>query len=497
MNNAPKLSYNQQWRVLTGVLLTLDALFIWSSLTLAYSVRIGSGILEYNGPRDSQSYELLVILSVPIWLILFAVYGLYRRDSLLSGIAEYQQAVKACTSGIIIIVIISFLWRDLVLVSRVWLMLSWFMSCLWVALGRFIIRRLANQMRHRGWFTARAIIVGANEQGISIARQWNNSSVSGMRVVGFADDFKPIGTPVTDGLQVIGRPTRLLQLAQQYRFDEIILLPNAVARETFEEIIAESSGQKSYVLRLSMGFFELLTTGVATTNKTFVPLFTINENRIVGIDAVMKGVMDYGVGSLLLLLVLPLILLIACALKLLRKARQVLYWYPIIGQGGTTFQMVKLNTRVDINGVLPFDATPFERWLYHSGLDKLPQLVNVVAGHMSLVGPRPRIADENDEHLATLRHLQTVKPGIIGPWMVHEFWSTSDEAHDDLYYVRNWTIWLDLQIIVQSIIEMLISGREHQISSHEHTSSQEQKLLVQINQNIAPEIRAHLAKGKE
>jgi putative colanic acid biosysnthesis UDP-glucose lipid carrier transferase len=318
-----------------------------------------------------------------------------------------------------------------------------------------------------------------------------------MRVIGFADDFKPIGTPVTDGLQVIGRPTRLLQLSQQYGFDEIILLPNAVARETFEEVIAESSGQKTYILRLSPGFFELLTTGVATTNKTFVPLFTINENRIVGIDAVMKGVMDYGLGSLLLLIVSPVILLIACALKLKRQARKVFQQYPTIGQGGATFQMVKFNTRVDTNGNMPPDATSFERWLYHSGLDKLPQLTNVVTGHMSVVGPRPRIADEHDERLATLMHLQAVKPGIIGPWMVHEFWSTSDEAHDDLYYVRNWTIWLDLQIIVQSIIEMLVSGREHQINSYDSTGAQERKLLAQINQHIAPEIRAHLAKGKE
>jgi FlaA1/EpsC-like NDP-sugar epimerase len=103
-----------------------------------------------------------------------------------------------------------------------------------------------------------------------------------MQVVGFVDDFKPMGTPVVNNLKVIGRPTSLYELVRQTGANEVVVVPNAVAWETFEEIIARANVQDGYTLRLSPGFYEMLTTSVTVTNKTFVPLLKINETRLVG-----------------------------------------------------------------------------------------------------------------------------------------------------------------------------------------------------------------------
>jgi lipopolysaccharide/colanic/teichoic acid biosynthesis glycosyltransferase len=358
------------------------------------------------------------------------------------------------------------MWRD-VEVSRGWLLLSWLLSCGLVGLERFMVRRAAYALRSRGWFTARVLIVGANDQGIAIARQWSQSPTSGMQVVGFVDDFKPMGTPVVNSLKVIGRPTSLHDLVRQTGANEVVVVPNAVAWETFEEIIARANVQNGYTLRLSPGFYELLTTSVTVTNKTFVPLLTINETRLVGVDAVLKSLLDYGLGVPMLIGTLPVMALIALGLRLSRRDKPVLVRYRTLGQSGTTFEMCKFNTRIEAVSRLagssraaipiPPGVSWLDRTLYRRGLDKLPQLFNVMMGQMSLVGPRPRIVEDKTDARAAL-NLQTVKPGMIGPWTLPGACSSGDETQDELYYVRNWTIWLDLHVLFRAVLKGFATG---------------------------------------
>jgi lipopolysaccharide/colanic/teichoic acid biosynthesis glycosyltransferase len=450
-------SYGRQRLFFVGLLLVLDALAVLASLTLAYAIRISSGLLTYTADYDVATYRMLAILSVPVWLALFWANGLYRQDNLMGGSTEYKQAVKACGYGVIaLIILVFFLWHDTIDISRVWLLLALCFSIALVVGERFLARRIAYFLRRAGWFTARVLIVGANDQGIAMAEQWHASAISGMQVIGFVDDFKPAGTVVFDDVRVIGRPTSLAQLVEQTGAHEVVVVPNAVAWETFEEIIALASAPKRYTLRLSPGFYEMLTTSIAVTNKTFVPLFTINEARIVGVDAILKKVLDYGLGLVLAAVALPVVLAITLARKMAHWDEPLLVRHNTIGQAGAMFTMYKFNTapiasRRKHEGRLSW----LEHQLYEGGLDKLPQLYNVLRGHMSLVGPRPRVLGSRAVDPRKVCSLCAVKPGIIGPWMVQECWTT-EESHDELYYVRNWTIWLDLQILAQSVLSMLI-----------------------------------------
>ncbi len=460
-------NYDQQWRLLTWALLALDSLAVLGSLVFAYALRISSGLLAYHGPQQNEDiYRMLAFISVPMWLSLFAMTGLYKRDTLLGGVVEYQRVIRACTSGVMAFVVLSFLWRDIE-VSRGWLLISWVLSCGLVGLERFAVRRAAYALRSHGWFTARVLVVGANDQGIAIARQWSQSPASGMQVVGFVDDFKPMGTPVVNNLKVIGRPTSLYELVRQTGANEVVVVPNAVAWESFEEIIARANVQDGYTLRLSPGFYEMLTTSVTVTNKTFVPLLKINETRLVGVDAVLKSLLDYGLGVLMLIVTLPVMALIALGLKLNRRDKPVLVRHQTLGQSGATFEMCKFNTRIESVSRLagssraaipiPPGVSRLERTLYRRGLDKLPQLFNVVKGQMSVVGPRPRIVEDKTDARTAL-NLQTVKPGMVGPWTLPGVCSSGDETQDELYYVRNWTIWIDLHVVFQAILKGFATG---------------------------------------
>lgn len=437
------LSYARQWTWLIAGLLSMDALAVWASLWLAYELRLASGLLTYYAEFNPNTYRLMVLFSAPCLIVLLAAAGLYKRANLLGGTIEYKQVIKAAGAGVLLFVVGSFVWREDVLLSRGWVVFSLIFLCVFLSLERLTMRRLAYALRRRGWLTARTLVVGANDQGIAIARQWHLSPTSGECVIGFVDDFKPIGTTVFEDLKVIGPATLLDQLIDRLEVDEVVVVPNAVAWETFEEIIAQSSAAKDYDLLLSPGFYELLTNGVAVTNKAYVPLFTINEARLVGPDAFLKACLDYGLGLILFSVALPLLSFIAIGLKLTRRA--VFSPHSTVGQGGKIFSMLKFNTADQLPVWLRY-------LLQQRALDKLPQLVNVIRGQMSLVGPRPRVLDDTTVDPRQMHNLQSMKPGLTGPWLVQEFWSSADEMQDDLYYIRNWTIWLDLQIIFQSML---------------------------------------------
>ncbi len=459
---ASRLTYDRQWAILIGVLVILDALVVYTSLNLAYVVRISSGLLAYSASHDPVAYRWFTVVSLPAWLIICALFGLYRRDNLLGGLLEYRQAFGACTAGTMAIIVVTFFWRNEMEISRGWLLLAWGLACSLLIAERFLVRRVAYLLRRRGWLTARVLIAGANDQGCAIARQWLRNPISGMAVVGFVDDFKPVGAPVADGLRVLGRPSDLDAIVHRTGAQEVVVVSNAVAWETFEEVIGRATARNGYTVRLSPGFYETLATGVAVTNKTFVPLLTVEQARLVGLDTVLKRLLDYGLAAPLTLLAIPLLALIALGLRLSRPG-PVLDRHLALGQGGAAFTMYKFRTHPPP----PFprrEGGPgglgprLEQFLARSGLDKLPQLFNVLAGQMSIVGPRPRVLGAVDDAPHIAPNFQAVRPGIIGPWIVSTTWVSGDEAQDELYYVRNWTIWLDLQILTQTVLGWLTSA---------------------------------------
>ena len=194
------------------------------------------------------------------------------------------------------------------------------------------------------------------------------------------------------------------------------------------------------------------------TNKTFVPLLTIHENRIVGVDAVLKWLLDCGLGALLAIITLPISAAIALALKMRNPGAPVIQRYRMNGQGGTAFTMHLFNTSPTMlmraNAARP--GRRFERFVRFTGMHKLPQLMDVLTGKMSLVGPRPRADVNQVTDMHTMHNLLAVKPGIVGPWVRKDHLRSPDPETDELNYVRNWQIWLDIPILSEAVIMLLV-----------------------------------------
>ncbi len=447
LSQGERPALRREWRAFIAYLAVLDSATVLFSLWLAHSFRISSGILDYYGLENLSAYRALSFYSLPIWLALFAFFGLYRRDNLLGGTKEYQLLFKACTAGVIAIVLLSFLWRDqFSLVSRGWLITAWALSIAFLLLQRFISRRIGYGLRRHGYLTNRVLLVGANDQGLAMAQQWTSSPTSGIQIVGFLDDFKAYGTDVGGGVKVLGRPRNLHDLVRQHEVDEVVVVPNAIAWETFEEIIINGNCDGDYTMRLSPGFYEIMSTSVAVTNRQFVPLLTVHDARLVGPDAAVKAALDYGLGVPMLLLTLPFLGLLALFIKLADRDLPVFERNPVLLPNGAVLNMLCFRTRRP-------DGAPslHGRWLEQTELERAPQIFHVVAGQMSLVGPRAQPADRDSRDERATRNQRTLKPGMIGPWSVWTYWSQGDERNFDLYYIRNWTPWLDLQILFQSV----------------------------------------------
>ncbi len=456
-------------RLLVISLLIADGLAIAFALYLAYYVRIGSGWLPYQVSREFSPYGRRILIAVPIWLSLFAFCHLYDADYLLGGPQEYANVVTGCTFGVVALMLLGFWEKDLFL-SRAWFALSWLFSVITVGGVRFGLRRVGYRLRRRGLFVRRTIILGANEHGRAIAVQLGLAASSGVDVVGFVDDFLPVGTQVINELQVLGRPRDLAQLTKELRVSEVIVVPNALAWETFREIIRLASTTDGFEIKLSPGYYEMLTTGVRVEYRNFVPLISIERARITGIDAWLKSLLDYGLALLALVVLAPFMALIAVGIKL-TSTGPILERHQVLGCQNERFHTLKFRTGLTGNP-RPIFANPLSfprelaacyplgRWLFRTGLDKLPQLFNVLKGEMSLVGPRTISVGSTDACEQWLLNLLTMKPGITGPWVVAgQKRSLEEEMRLDMYYIRNWTIWADLHILFQTLKRLVRQGR--------------------------------------
>ncbi len=441
---------------LVVLLLIGDALAIAGALVFAFFARYNLEwlpLVERLEPITSR-YQVMIPLAIPLWLAVFALNRLYDLRDLLVGLEEYRRVAIGGSLGILILIVVSFIEPNLS-ISRSWLVLSWISAIIFVSAMRFAIRRVVFLLRRRGNFITRAIIVGANEHGKAIARSLAPAPQSGIEVVGFVDDFLPRDARVLDALRVLDRPAALARVAAETRATEVIVVQGAVVWESFMEIITRSaSSLNGLTIKFSPGFYEIMSTGVRLSYDGVVPLLVLEKNRITGLDALMKNVMDYSISLFFVILLAPLYLAVALMIKLATRD-SMLEPEAVVGAREKIFATWKFRTRRD--GA----DHPLGKLLYRAGLDKLPQLFNVLRGEMSLVGPRPIPAARANIYQEWLPSLLTVKPGMTGPWVVSGAAADSLEAEIrlDLFYTRHWTIWMDWQILAQTLLRLLQSER--------------------------------------
>jgi lipopolysaccharide/colanic/teichoic acid biosynthesis glycosyltransferase len=368
-------------------------------------------------------YREFILLLIPVFLAIFLFQGLYEPQNLLGGTQEYAAVVRACSYGLVATVLIGFAVRQPV--SRTWPVLSWCFATGLVGAERFAMRRFAYRLRRRGYFTRRTIVVGADADSVALAKQLHDDG-SGIRIVGFLDAYQPAGAVLADGLRILGPPTALRQVAARTGAHEAIIVPQALPWETVQALITEAAAAPNGLrIHLSPGFYELLVTKVRLLEWNRVPLLAVTRVTLTPFEAAFKRTLDCVLGAALLIAFTPVLAYCTAWLRA-HGSRGVLESRQVAGRHGKTFAQLAFNGRLN---------SDFIR--------KLPGLINVLAGQLSLIGPRPRRVDEPGARESP--HSLTIRPGLTGPW--RQVSDLDEQAILDLYYIRSYSIWLDLQVL--------------------------------------------------
>jgi len=468
---------NMQWGLFILSLISSDAMMTFVAFWVAYYFRFVTFVkyFDQTATISFTTYKFLLFSMPFIWLAIFAFNGLYAKDNLLGGTQEYSKVFRSAGEGFLVIVIAGFLGPNIV-IARGWLLMAWLFTFFFVASARFLLRRVVYALRKQGYFLTPAIIVGANQEGRWLAEQLLKWETSGLHLVGFVDKKTPVTFPLFHDLVSLGTVEQLGEIIERYNVGEIILASSAIStRDYLLEIFRKYGVSDKVNIRMSSGLYEILTTGLTINEFAYVPLVYVNKVRLTGPDIVMKFVLDYILTIGILLILSPFLLIVAIVVKL-SSPGPIIHKRLVMGLNGKQFYAYKFRTMV-VNGSEVLDKHPelkdelarnhklkndpritrIGAFLRKFSLDEIPQLINVLKREMSLVGPRMISPEEVTMYKQFDMNLLTVLPGITGVWQVS---GRSDISYEervrlDMYYIRNWSIWLDLQLLLQTIPAVL------------------------------------------
>jgi exopolysaccharide biosynthesis polyprenyl glycosylphosphotransferase len=314
-----------------------------------------------------------------------------------------------------------------------------------------------------------------NQEGRLLYEQITTSQNSGLRMLGYVDVSELSADPDILNLKRLGSLANLDAIIQRQQIETIILTSSALSQEQVIDLFTKYGTLKNLQMRLSTGLYEIITTGVQVREDGMVPMMVINKVRMAGADQFFKSLLDYLITIPVLIILLPVFLVVAVAIKL-DSTGPIIYRRRVVGVNGKEFDAFKFRTMIQDsdrylaahpellteykeNYKLKRDprVTRLGQFLRKFSIDELPQLVNVLRNEMSIVGPRMITPQELEKYNQWGINLLTVKPGITGMWQVR---GRSDVSYEervrfDMFYIRNWTIWMDIQLIFQTIPAIL------------------------------------------
>jgi len=439
--------------------LAADLLLIAACWILAYVLRFFVFGTVDVPPFEGYAYQLIPILLV--WGVAFRGFGLYRPHRLGSHLSEWLDVAKASTLGVLVLIaVMTFAFRSYDY-SRIVIALFWASSIVVVSLWRAAFREALRVARRRGYNQRHAVIVGGGEPAAEVLRVLRRRPDVGIRVIGLLSDKREADG---SGVSWLGGPEEIRTVLDRHTVDIVfIALPhNDYPRLT---AVLNGIGDDPVTIHFVPDVFGLASLRGGVEEFESIPFIHLRESPLYGWNRVLKRGFDLGFGTLALVVAAPLMLLIALGLRL-GSPGPVLYRQERMGLDGRRFKMLKFRTmRVDAEvdsgpvWARPGDPrrTRLGALLRRSGLDELPQLVNVLRGEMSLVGPRPERPSFVEEFRRKvpgymLRH--KVKAGITG-WAQINGWrgntAIEKRIEYDLYYIERWSLGFDLKILLRTL----------------------------------------------
>ena len=425
-------------------------------------------------PLSALYLPFLVYVMVTLsWSISLMLSGAYDPQQVLRW---FNEASRVIVAGILAtIVTAGALYMTYREVSRLQFFYI-FVVTLGILLTHRALLRIAYRLvgKARPGSQGRVLIVGAGDLGQRVSEVILDHSRWGFSLVGFLDDDEGKQGETYSGAKVLGKIFEVQEFVAERQVDEVWIALPVWALDRLNLVIQEL---EKFPVRIKVvpDYFSLAMVQAKAEILGGIPIIGLREPVIEGLPRLLKRGFDLVIGSLLLLLVTPPMLVIAIAIRL-DSPGHVIFRQERVGENGRLFGMYKFRTMIasaeaqqaevnmetqddDVLHKRPDDprVTKVGHFLRRYSLDELPQLMNVIKGEMSLVGPRPEMPWLVDRYESWQRKRFAVPQGITGWWQIN---GRSDKpmhlnTDDDLYYVYNYSIWLDIKILLRTPLAVL------------------------------------------
>jgi Undecaprenyl-phosphate glucose phosphotransferase len=448
-------------RVFEHLTLATDVILIALCWLAAYGLRfyvVGPPLVTPDVP-PFREYVLQLAPIVVVWGIAFRWFDLYRPRRLGSYVSEWADVAKASSLGVLVLIaIMQFVFKNIEY-SRVVIVYFWALSIVAVSLWRATFREGLRLARRHGVNLRRAVVVGGGGAAAEVLGALRRRPDVGVHVLGLIGDKQEDA-----GGSWLGRFEDLRAILDREQVDLVLIaLPHGEYGRL--ATVLSDIGDDPVAIHLVPDMYGLVSMRGGIEEFEGVPIIHLRESPLFGWNRVLKRTLDLVVGGLALVVVAPLLLVVAAAVKLTSPG-PVLLRQERMGLDGRAFAMLKFRTmRVDAEAesgpvwAAPDDdrRTPIGAVLRRFSVDELPQLLNVLRGEMSLVGPRP----ERPVFVETFRHRipgymlrHKVKAGMTG-WAQINGWrgntSLEKRIEYDLYYIERWSLGFDLAILLKTL----------------------------------------------
>lgn len=452
------------------LVLLSDVLAIISAYVVAYAIRAKLVEKPLAYPYGFMKYLRAIISFLPLWIIIFAAVGLYKTGRSQNRLAQLGQLIVATAGGTLALILIDFFRTTPLFPSKGISILGFGLSLLFVVLGREVLHSIRRVLIRAGKWTKRVALIGKEDQTATrILKALKNE---GGKIVAVVAERK-----WGNNYHHYNNVEEFITHLKQLQLDEVIQMDPELNR-TSELKLVQACHAHKVSFRLVPNIIGLATAHQELSTLDGVPVIDIKPTPLDGWGRIIKRVFDFVAALLLVSILSPLFLVLALIIKLSDNG-PVFYRQHRLSRDRASVNIIKFRTLQPAYSGLP-DKQAFSKlgkpelydefmkekkladdprltrlggWLRRTSLDELPQLFNVLSGQLSLVGPRPMLEDElerfGDKNLSSILAL---KCGMTGLWQVS---GRSDIGFEgrvrlDLYYVENWSLWLDIKILLKT-----------------------------------------------
>ena len=466
-------------------LIICDFLVLLLAFGLAYIVRVQFDTRPLVAQIGSEQFFVTSLALIPLWIIVFGFLGLYSNRVYSKRLAEWGRLFVGAVIGILIVIGYSFVVDQPVFPARLVAVYAFVGSLTLLVLGREVLREVRTVMFRFGKGISRVLVIGNSAATRDIAAQLSDTKRSGYHIVAIAGPKSALPKRF-HGTQYRSVEEALKHLKSQ-RITTIIQTDLHDDDERNQKVL-----NAAQALHINYCFIPGETEFYSGKNIVDVflgyPIISVHQTPLVGWGEIVKRIFDVIVTLLILVLLSPLLVLVLMAQKIFNPG-PVFFVNKRLGRYARPFGLYKLRSmsrkysgqdaikiftrmnRPDLadeyrkHRKVRNDPriTWFGKLLRVTSIDELPQLINVLKGDMSLVGPRPILPDELDFYRGRGSLLHSVKPGMTGLWQVsgRDDLPFEKRVELELYYAQNWSFWLDIKILLKTLPAVFRKGSAH------------------------------------